>query len=368
MSGVALFFVHARLNHGCGHIMAKGFDVPKKHRVIACIGRPLQIRDLNAGFWRLLKPEEIPPRSKAAFIASEPFTILGIDPKASVDDIATKAPENAAKWEMLFSRGGMMESETASMCGHIRRASEIITEDCIIYRAFAAQFNKSFSHFDGKAIQRSMLKAILGLCPSLRRRDTYYRLIQGGLFSSSALISLLFLFCIAVVPFGGLFGSALFATTVLAQLGLLAVLPVVVVLALGAVAGIMFRKHRSVINEIRPHLRAHILNIEALARAVEDGLLLRSFDAYRSGASTDYKALREEVSETMTVIVQRVVSRWIDGVASLLAKEGGETTPDRCYELIRDNAQIVLETMDRAVADEMDKLAGSGTHQIEEDT
>jgi hypothetical protein len=355
----------ACLNKMTAAVALRRGNVTRKSKTVECIGRPLQVRDLNGGFWRFLKREEIPPRSEVAFIASEPFTILGIDPRDRVDDIKTTALENSAKWEALLAEGDMTKPDAVSMLGHIRHASEILAEDCIIYRSFAAQFNKSFSHFNSKAVQSTILKAILKLCPSLLRRDTYYRLKQGGLFSSSVLMSLMLLFTVAAVPIGGAFGGALFATTILAQLGPLAIIPIIALLALGAVAATMYRKHRSVINELRPHLRVHILNIEALARAVEDRLLLKSFDAYRIGATPNYRAFREETSKTMTVIIQRVISRWIDRVGVLLEKEEGGTTPDRFIELLRDNTQIVLEAMDRVVADEMDKLAGSGIHQIE---
>ena len=152
------------------------------------LGRPLLVLDHNSLTIRFYSRKLIPPRSPIHFPATEPFTILGINPSHSYADTIESIRRKATEWHAVLPTTEEYGRESSA----IHTAENILSDQrtFIRYQSFARKYDQSRKNLSRSKIHRQFAKAIISGTPALRKRQTIRNTQSGGILSVSLLVSI----------------------------------------------------------------------------------------------------------------------------------------------------------------------------------
>lgn len=311
------------------------------------MGRLLLLVDPDAEELRFVTRDEVPATRPVHFPASEPYTILGIDPDEGCVAVGELAPTKVDKWLRTLTDQGEYAREHASL----RHALDILgnRESFFRYRGFVKKvYDPSRKAITRAKVQRMFAKAIVSCAPDLRRRETIREIQAGGIFGISVLIGLMLLIAVMTIPVGGVvvLGSPFFATTLFVAWGSWAILPALAVITVGGAATYWYRKHRDVFLEIHDSLGEVMQQIEALAAALEDVFLLQGFHLYEKDAA-EFRQWRRGLEEKRNVVVtdfvRRYVSAFVECLSSVIAnvESGKKMGPEEFFVFLAEHPSEV---------------------------
>jgi hypothetical protein len=351
--------------------MRQARGVPKS----SMLGRELLLVDQNSQDIHLIPLEQIPPGSPFHFPAMEPFTILGIDPRASFTDTTETASSKAAAW---FS--GLPDTkEFAREQESLRKAASILgnRHSCTQYRSFARIYDKSRKRISRSRIERSFVKTIIGHAPGLRKRQTIKNMKSDGILSVSLLVSLVLLIVVLTVPVGGvtIFGYTLFAQTLIVAWGPFAIIPIVALAGLGGLGAYWYKKNEDVFLELQVYFRQVMDHMEAMAYAVEDIFLLHSFHLFQEDSSA-FRINKTRIQQARDDFIFKFVERYVEEFVVRLSKmiqkyeSDQRMSPEQFFMLLADHpgevqqcfkhtfSELVIEKRTDLLQLEMDTIKG----------
>lgn len=338
------------------------------------IGRPLLVLHLKTYTWRFIRRSDIPPEEPCVFIAREPFTVLGIDPRTSRATIANLARQKQQEWIACMASKSVPARHRHAMTTRVDQAVAILTQDCLRYRAFARHYRAQLTQITPERIQKKVFHAILNAYPKLGKRDALHQMKGGGIFSGSMLAAAVLAIVVMSMPVGGftLFGFTLFATTITASWGPLAFFPSLTIALLGAVGAYYYRRHRNVFREMRNALSFQLAYLEEVARSLEDHFMLALCASHKKenpAYVAHLKDLREYLPRQMDIITTELVNRALARMAEVAAEisDSQRLTADTFLEGLGRNPELMREALGAAVTDQIEKWAGQSLNPKKEE-
>lgn len=327
------------------------------------IGRPLLVWSFKANAWRFLRRSETPPNDPCLFIAREPFTILGIDPRASRKTIAAELTQKQRVWKLRTNSREIPAQYRAAMNGAIDDAVAVLTNDCLRYRAFARHYTAQLTQVTPERIQKKMFQAVLKSCPEMRKREALRKVKGGGIFSASMLAAFVLAIVIMSVPVGGftIFGLTLFAATIIASWGPIALLPSLTIGVLGAVGAYYYRRHRNVFAELQAALGSQVAYLEEVGRSFEDRLMLSLYGCYVQD-SRSYTAqldqMRSQLVSQMDETIAQLVREAVSTISQLVTEttDAEHLTAETFLKGLGSNPDLMRQALATAVGSQMKEL------------
>jgi hypothetical protein len=318
-------------------------------------GRPLLLADPRAEELSFMVGDEIPPPLPVHFPASEPYTILGIDPETPHDAVASIASARAGAWLKVLAYHAEYERERAS----ITAALQILGQRQTIfrYRSFIrTTYDPARTDVTPAKLQRAFAAAIISCAPELRRRQTLKDVQAGIGFGSSLLIAAVLLVGVVTVPIGGitLLGFPLFAKTALIAWGPIAILPALGVLSAGALAAYWYHQHADVFLQIHESLSEALQQIAALGAALDDVYLLRCFHLFERTPEEFHKQQRlaeQERNTVLEIFIGEFVRAFVDELVVSLSQVGlsTEMNSDELFQYLKDHPAEVRSCFKRVL-------------------
>ena len=239
------------------------------------LGRPLLVLDHNSLTIRFYSRELIPPRSPIHFPATEPFTILGINPSHSYADTIESIRRKATEWHTVLPTTEEYGRESSA----IHTAENILSDQrtFIRYQSFARKYDQSRKNLSRSKIHRQFAKAIISGTPALRKRQTIRNTQSGGILSVSLLVSIVLLIVVFTIPAGlvSILGFTLLADTIFVTWGPFALVPIATLAAVGTLGAYWYKQHKDVFVELQASLGQDMDYIEAMVYAIEDRYFMR---------------------------------------------------------------------------------------------
>ena len=290
---------------------------------------------------------EIVPSRPTHFPASEPYTILGLDP----EDAYAAVNESASTKVELWSKVLVDHVEYARELSSLKHAVQILgnRESFFRYRSFVRKvYDPSRKEITSSRIQRMFAAAVVNCVPDLREQDTIRDIQAGSIFGLSVLIGLMLLIAVITIPVGGVvvFGTAFFAKTLLVAWGPWAILPALAVVAVGGAAVYWYREHRDVFDQLHVGLGKAMDQVEALAVALEDVFLLRGFQLFEKDAA-QFRAWRKvadkERDSLVADFIKSYVRVFVDRLSSLIVGVEGSKKmgPEEFFSFLSEHPREV---------------------------
>lgn len=271
-----------------------------------------------------LARQSIPPPHAVHFPATEPFTVLGISPRATYADVDRLSSSRSSLWlehlceEATFNRERQAISDAKSILGD--------RHSCTQYRSFARSYDKSRRPLSRGKLQRQFAHAVVSHAPALRKRQNLHDIRSGGIFGVSLLISIVLLIVVLTIPIGGLsiFGFTLFAQTLIAAWGPFAIIPAAALIALGGLGAYWYRQHKHIFKELQSYLAQVMDHMEAMAYSVEDRFLLLGFRLFQKD-STSFHVNKAQVQKARDAIMSEFVAQYTAAFVERLSMVVQET-------------------------------------------
>lgn len=327
--------------------MRRGQKQHNTHEPASILGRPLLVFDRSRCVSQFLSRNDIPSAFPMHCVASEPFTLMGINPDAKKSDIIKNARQSSEKWLTTLPNVPEYERERTG----IKKAVEILSTEAIItqYRGFAKDYEQKRKKFSRDDIVSLIMKKIVSQSPTLRKRWRDGKRKSSGIFGSSFLVSIAFLIALFTVHVGGvtILGFTLFSTTLFAYLGPLALLPISVLLLFGGFMAHLYKQHTDVFRELHKYLSPVIVKIEAVAYAVEDVFFLQRFEVFRHD-STEIRKHQKEMYSYRDKFMKDFIGAYTEAFNKELSRlvqehEGKEQMTADCFFSILRNHPGELE-------------------------
>lgn len=324
-------------------------------RSTTIIGRPLLVVDTSCGTFDFLSREAIPPVTPHRFHASEPFTILGINPISSFSDISALAQERGKSWHALLGKSTEFQRERTAIDSAVNILHE--SQSCAQYRAFAKSYACSRKRFSRKKICLKLARAVLNQSPALVTRQRIIDLKTGGIFSVPLLISIALLIAILTIPMGGvtILGIAFFASTIMAAWGPFAILPIVVLLALGGLGAYWYRQFNHVFCDLQDNLSRVIDIMEAMSHAVEDVFFLQEFKTFQSDSRrfrVNQRKIHDEISACIDSFIVDLIAAFIKRLSALVQRDEGQEkmTPEAFFTFLKSHPGELRECFQQTLS------------------
>ena len=343
---------------------------PKAKSKPPLIGRPLMVTGPDGRDMRFLSRTGIPPESPAHFTASEPFTVLGISPRASARDITALAGKRGRQWLALLPNTKKWDVERRT----VRQAMDLLKDrsSCMEYRAFARSTSDPENRVSRDVLQRKIARMIVQEMPGLRDRQKIRDLKSGGLVGLSFLSSLVLLIVVLTLPVGGVtvLGLTVLTTTLIASWGPLALLPAAAILALGGLGAYYYKKHSQVFRELQSFMQEIIGRMEVMVQAAEDVFLLHAYRCYqedRESFVNHYASVKKIHDRFLDERIRDWVRDLVGRLGSLMEEQSGgnKMRPEDFFSFLSDHPAEVHAVFEETA---MKRITGVRTDLNQLDT
>ena len=325
------------------------------------LGRPFLVLDNNSLSIRFCSRDLIPPRSPAHFPATEPFTILGINPGHSYTDTIENMRRKTAEWLSVLPSTEEYRREADA----IHTAEKILGDQrsFIRYKSFARRYDASRKNLSKSKIHRQFAKAIIRSTPILRKRQTIRTTQSGGILSISLLISIVLLVAVFTIPAGvvSLLGVTLLSETIFVTWGPFAIVPIATLAAIGALGAYWYKQHKDVFVELQTSLGQDMDYIEAMVYAIEDRYFMRSYELFQADSSR-FVLKKRHIEKARDVImadfIKKYVSAFVSRLTDMIRKsEAAETiSADQFFAFLENNPGEVQQCFQYSLFDLADTV------------